>query len=340
MIAGTDVSFGDLGAGFKWTRDFVSEPLLPLPSFSNPVADGLDAGLDDAVRGALEFTGLMGMLEEVTGELETLTRAADEWQAQALAMQQVAAELRAGGATLAGQWEGEAATAFGNHMGKVVEAIDATAADMNQVAQIISQAAAACQLAENLVIELIREAIEVLIATLAAMILVDIVTLGLAAVTNALVVEAEVTIFIARVARVSQKLADTLTELMKAVRTIQSAGKSFRTIKEGLNAAKAVRKVGSLGERLATGRNLLAAPSAVTAGEFAAAQGTKMVFGAVKGGIATGVGTVIGAGDYGGSLLDAAKDDATVDAVTGELDGGPKGAPYRVDRARLEEAFG
>ncbi|GAA1175164.1 uncharacterized protein YukE [Kitasatospora gansuensis] len=340
MIAGTDVSFGDVGAGFKWTRDFVNEPLLPLPSFSNPVADGLDAGLDDIVREALEFTGLMSMLEEVTGELETLTNAAEEWQAQAKAMQDIATELRQGGSTLAGQWEGEASVAFGNHMGKVVEAIDATAADMNQVAQIISQAAAACELAENLVIELIREAIEVLIATLAAMILVDILTLGLAAVANALVVEAEVTVFIARVSQVSLRLAKTLEKLMEEVRTIQSAGKSFRTIKDGLKAAKAVRKIGGMGNRMKSTKDMLLSPSVANLGEFAAAQGTKMVFGAVKGGIATGVGAVIGAGDYTGSLLDAATDDATVDAVTGELDGGPKGEPFRVDKARLEEAFG
>jgi uncharacterized protein YukE len=340
VIPGTDVSFGEAGAAYKWTRDFVNTPFEALPSFTNPVSEGLDAGLDEFVKGALDFLGLMDMLEEVTGELETLTNAAQEWQAQAKAMQEVANALREGGTTLAGQWEGQASDAFGTHMGTVVEAIESTAADMNEVAQIISQAAAACELAENLVIGLIREAIEVLIATMAAMILVDIITLGAATVVNALVVEAEVSVYVMRIASVSRKLATALGKLMDAVRKIQTTGKSFKNIKEGLQAAKAVRKIGGVGNRFGTTKDLLTNPNLGTLGEFATARGVKTVFGAVKGGIATGVGIGIGAGDFGGAFTDAAKDDAAVDAATGALDGGRHAQPYRVPQTRVEEAFG
>lgn len=340
MIPGTDVSFGEAGAGYKWTRDFVTQPFEALPSFTNPVSEGLDAGLDEFVKGALDFLGLMDMLEEVTGELETLTNAAEEWQAQAKAMQEVANELRQGGMTLSSQWEGAASTAFGTHMGKVVEAIESTAADMNEVAQIISQAAAACELAENLVIELIREAIQVLIATMAAMIIVDIITLGAATVVNALVVEAEVSIYVMRIAQVSRKLATALGKLMDAVRKIQTTGKSFSNIRGGLKAAKEVRKIGGLSNRLGRGRDLLTNPNLGTLGEFGTALGVKAGFGAVKGGIATGIGMGIGAGDFAGAFTDAAKGDAAVDAATGALDGGAHAKPYRVPQTRVEEAFG
>ncbi|MDT0469840.1 WXG100 family type VII secretion target [Streptomyces gibsoniae] len=337
MSAGT---FQQVGDAYKWTRDFLDEPLIPLPQIENPVADGLDAGLDSIVKAALDSTGLMDMLEEVTGNLAGLTAAAHEWQAQAKAMQTVSNTLRAGGATLAGQWEGEASNAFGRHMGQVVEAIDGTAKDMDQIAQIISQAAAACQLAENMIIEIIREAIEALIVSLAAMVAVDILTLGLATAADALVADAEITAFIARVERVSARLAKTLEKLMEEVREIKAAGKSFSTIKKGLQAAKAVRNIGAIGNRTKSIRDLVSSPSMENLGEFAAASGTKAVYGVAKGVIAGGVGAVVGADGPMSAVTDGLSKDPAVDAVTGQLDGRKDEAPYRVPKTRIEEDFG
>ncbi|MEU6366623.1 hypothetical protein ABZ876_13020 [Streptomyces sp. NPDC046931] len=337
MSGGT---FQQAGDAYKWTRDFVDEPLIPLPEIENPVADGLDAGLDSIVKAALDSTGLMDMLEEVTGNLAGLTAAAHEWQAQAKAMRAVSTALREGGGTLAGQWEGVASNAFGRHMGQVVEAIDGTAKDMDEIAQIISQAAAACQLAENMIIEIIREAIEALIVSLAAMIAVDILTLGLATAADALVAEAEIAVFIARVERVSARLAKTLEELMAAVRKIKEAGKSFRTIKDGLKAAKAVRKIGGMGNRAKSIRDLVRSPSMENLGEFAAARGTKAVYGTAKGVIAGGVGLVVGADGPTSAVKDGLSKDPAVDAVTGQLDGRKNEAPYHVPKTRIEEDFG
>ncbi|MFF4960018.1 WXG100 family type VII secretion target [Streptomyces sp. NPDC001222] len=333
MSAGT---FQQVGDAYKWTRDFVDEPLIPLPQIQNPVADGLDAGLDSIVKAALDSTGLMDMLEEVTGNLAGLTAAAHEWQAQAQAMQAVGNTLRAGGATLAGQWEGDASNAFGRHMGQVVEAIDGTAKDMDQIAQIISQAAAACQLAENMIIEIIREAIEALIVSLAAMVAVDILTLGLATAADALVADAEITAFIGRVEEVSASLAEKLDELKEAVREIKAAGKSFRTIKDSLKAAKAVRKIGAIGNRLERTGKLVSSPSMENLGEFAAATGTKAVYGAAKGGI----GAVVGAAGPMSAVTDGLSQDPAVDAVAGQLDGRRNEAPYRVPKTQIEKDFG
>ncbi|MGR6973079.1 WXG100 family type VII secretion target [Streptomyces cynarae] len=333
-------AFQQVGDAYKWTRDFVDEPLIPLPEIENPVADGLDAGLDSIVKAALDSTGLMDMLEQVTGNLAGLTAASHEWQDQAKAMRGVSNALREGGGTLAGQWEGIASNAFGRHMGQVVEAIDGTAKDMDEIAQIISQAAAACQLAENMIIEIIREAIEALVVSLAAMVAVDILTLGLATAADALVAEAEITIFIERVEAVSARLAKTLDELMEAVRKIKEAGKSFRTIKDGLKAAKAVRKIGGMGNRGKSTWDLVRSPSMENLGEFAAARGTKAVYGTAKGAIAGGIGMVVGADGPTSAITDGLSKDPAIDAVTGQLDGRKDEAPYRVPKTRIEEDFG
>jgi uncharacterized protein YukE len=329
-------TFQQIGDAYKWTRDFFDEPLIPLPELKNPVADGLDSGLDSIVKAALDSTGLMDMLEEVTGNLAALTAASQEWQAQSKAMGAVSNALRAGGGTLAGQWEGDASNAFGRHMGQVVEAIDGTAKDMDRVAQIISQAAAACQLAENMIIEIIREAIEALIVSLAAMVAVDILTLGLATAADALVADAEITVFIKRVEDVSATLAKTLRELKAAIDKIKTAGKSFDTIKDGLKAANNVRKIGGLINTGRTTGNLLRSPSMTNLGEFAAARGVK----AVSGIVADGIGPVVGADGPMSVVEDGLSKDPAVDAVAGQLDGPKNEAPYRVPKTRIEEDFG
>ncbi|BFV57102.1 hypothetical protein KCMC57_up22060 [Kitasatospora sp. CMC57] len=340
MISGGDLSFQRAGDAFKWTRDYVNEPLLPLPEIKNPVADGLDAGLDSVVKAALDATGLMDMLEQVTGNLAGLTAAAEEWQAQAKAMREVATNLRQGGGALSGQWEGAAAEAFGSHMGEIVAAIDGTAADMDQVAQIISQAAAECQMAETMVIEIIREAIETLIITLAASVAIDILTLGLATAAEALVVEGEIAVFIARVGKVSAELEKALQKLWDAVKEIKTAGRTFKSINEARKAAKELRKLGSMANRGKALKNAIQSPTMENIGEYVAAKGVKTVFGGLKGGLKGGLGAAIGAGDFGEAVTDGLTGDTNVDAVTGQLAGGPKGTLYRVPTTRIEEAFG
>ncbi|WP_354642500.1 WXG100 family type VII secretion target [Kitasatospora camelliae] len=340
MSTPVPVSFGQVGDAFTWTRAQLTGPLDPIPDIQNPVADGLDAGLDSMVKAALEATGMMEKLEKVTGHLAELTAAAQAWNDQAEAMRQVAAALRSSASSLPGEWEGAAAEAFGAHMGKVVEAIDATADDMAQIAQIISQAAAECQLAEQLIIEIIREAIETLIITLAAGVVVDILTLGLATAAEALIVEGEIAIFIARVGRVSTKLEQALQKLWDAVKEMRAAGRSWEKIKEARKAAKAVRKLGGAGNRWDSLKNVVKDPSLENLGEYATARALQAGFGTVKGGVKGGLGTAIGAGDLAGVLGDTVFSDKGVDTVTGALDGPPKNAPYRVPTTRVEEAFG
>lgn len=325
---------------YEWARKVVDIPLVPVPSIGNPVAHGLDAGLDHVVKAALDATGLMDMLERVTGKLDELTAAAQEWQAQGKAVREVADALRGGALTLPGQWEGAASQAFGTYMGQVVAAVDATAADMEQTARIISQAAAECRLAEEMVIEIIREAVEALIVSLAAMAVIDIVTLGLATLADALIADAEIAVFVARVARVSEQLAAKLEELMRAVRQLRTAGRGFEEVRAGLRAAKDVRRFGSTVGRVRAVRDALREPSLANVGGVAATQAVGHATGLVKDGIEGVVGSVVGADGVTDPVEDALTDDTDLRAVAREVDGEQPAPPYRVTKPGVEEAFG
>jgi len=334
--------YHQVGDAYKWTRDRVDVFTGPLLDLSNPVSDGLDAGLDHIVKAALEATGMMETLEKVTGNLAKLTSAAQVWQDQAKEMHAVAADLRAGAGPLSDSWQGAASDSFGTYMGQVVEGIDATAKDMEQVAQIIGQAAAECKLAEELIIGIIREAIETLIVSLAAMVIIDIVTVGLATIVDALVVEAEIAVYIARVARVSTKLADALRDMMKAVRELRTVNRTWKGFKDAKAAAKTVRKIGKKPWKAGLGviknpENLALEERLVQAGVQI---GVKQTFSTIKGGTKAVIGVGIGAGDYGGLLGDTFRDNQNVDTVTAALDGPGHQQPYRVPRTRIEEAFG
>ncbi|MFC8719841.1 WXG100 family type VII secretion target [Kitasatospora sp. NPDC057198] len=336
------MDFGQAGDAYKWTRDRVDAVTAPLPDLSNPVSEGLDAGLDHIVKAALDATGLMGMLEKVTGNLPALTAAAREWQEQAREMRAVAADLRAGAAPLAEDWHGDASASFAAYMGEVVEGIDATAADMEQVAQIIGQAAAECRLAEELVIGIIREAIETLIVSLAVMVVIDIVTVGLATIVEALVAEAEIAVFIARVEKVSVDLAKALRTLQKAVRELRTVERNRKGLQKATEAAKAVRKFGKSPLKAGWGvlKNADDLPMAERLVRAGVQIGVKEVFSPVKGGTKAVIGAGLGAGDFTGLIGDALDEDRNVDTVTGALDGPEHQQPYRVPRTRIQEAFG
>jgi uncharacterized protein YukE len=322
---------------YAWARQRVSAQPAPVQQISNPPEHGLDAGLDHVVKMALDSTGLMDELEKVTGKLDQLTQAAQEWQAQAKAMREVAQAFRDGAEPLSGQWQGQASDAFGTHMGRLVEAIDSTAADMEQTAQIISSAAAECKMAEDMIIEIIREAIEALIVSLAAMIAVDIITLGLATLADAIIADAEIAVFVGRVARVSEDLAKALKDLMKAVKEMRSAEKKFKEIGKGLKAANNLRKLGGALSVGKAGNKLARERSLASLGNYAAAQGVKHYNELFKSGVelATGID-----GDPAGAAKEAYHSDTNQQAMAASKDGQAPAAPYRVPKSDIEETFG
>ncbi|MFF4800067.1 WXG100 family type VII secretion target [Streptomyces sp. NPDC001351] len=232
----------DTAAAYAWTRKEPA-PLPPLEDVGPSEEHGLDAGIDDLVRGVLEATGMLDELEKVTGMPARLHEAAQSWHDQAKALQSLADALRMGAAKLPEHWEGEASASFGRGMGEFVDAIDQTAEDMGRTAEILGSAAKECKLAEDTVVAIIREAIEMIAMTVAAGLITDLLTAGLATAVDALAVDAEVAVYVERVEQVSSKLGKALRELMDAVKDMKKGEKTFKDVRK---AAKGVRKMAGI----------------------------------------------------------------------------------------------
>jgi WXG100 family type VII secretion target len=269
-------------AAYQW----ISQPLftVDLPvSLPHPVKkaeNALDGAVDSTVRGILEATGLIKILQEVTGKPEPLAQAADVWLDQARETKAVADELRRSAQPLPQQWQGDASEAFGRHLGRFVDGLDSMAGDMGTAAQILNQAAQECQVAEDLVNEIIREAIEMAVATLAATAVADLFTFGLATIAGGIAEGAEMAAFVARAAQVSTKLAEVLQKLLDTLKDLKAlkeaegtfkAFKAFRQAKGIFQAAKALKEGDST--LLATNRALHLASGAVKSGVVAPALG-------------------------------------------------------------------
>ena len=363
------------GAAYGWTRAQPPAPMDPLAEARHAPRDGLGGMLDEAVVYALEKSGLMGMLEKVTGDLAGLNAAAEEWQAQAKAVEYVAEGLRSGARALPGQWEGEASDAFGRRMGEVLEALDGTAEEMRTTAAILNKCAQECAMAEGMVVEIISEAIEVLIASLAAEAVIAVFTAGIGLIADALITEGEIAVYVARVARVSNELATKLEKLLmelkklgqavKAVRSVETARTAVNAFKEVKLAAQGIREFEEGGDGL-----LKAGGDALRGGgldglkDAATRAAVKKADGYVTGKAEDAFNSALGLGETqraddlsagglaraaGAGAWGAAKESLTGDtdkaAVRDALLHGVLGvetepAPYRVDESRIQQAFG
>ncbi|MFD7923785.1 WXG100 family type VII secretion target [Streptomyces sp. NPDC059740] len=305
---------------------WVNKQIETLPSIQDvhdSAEHGIDAGLDDAIRWFLDKVGLMDQLEKVTGMPSQLTAAAHQWRSQGQELQRLAQALRAGARRLPDHWGGDASDRFGEGMGKIVSAVDGTAKEMGEVAHILSKAAEECKMAEDAIVEIIREAIEWAAMTLAAMVVTDILTLGLATVVDGLVAEAEVAVFLARVERVSTKLAETLRTLMKAVKEMKAG---LGSAGEALKAAKALRKAGgAFGEGAFRSKDWWA--HHMLSGQIAK-HGSLPVIGGL-----TGL-----TGDYKDPAVQAAEHFGR--EALGKDQADPEPAPYRVPKGDIKDVFG
>ncbi|MDH6577979.1 hypothetical protein [Kitasatospora sp. MAP5-34] len=374
------VSMSSGSNAYAWAQASPPAPMAPIAEATHPSRGGLGGMLDEAVQYALEKSGLMDELEKVTGDLAQLNAAAQEWQARAKDAQLVSEQLRVGAQQLAGQWEGAASDSFGRHMGEVVEALDSTADGMLQTAQIIGQCAQECAMAEGMVIEIISEAIEALIASLAAEAVIAVFTAGIGVIADALLTEGEIAVYVARVARVSTKLAETLEKLLKALKELGSAVKAVRNVETAKKALGDLKKVkaaaqelrdfekagdglGKLGKDAFKNRSLSGVGDGLK--DYAVRKGVSIADGKLTGLAQDGVKDALGIGSddpvqtgdlsfkglggaAGKSAWGAAQAGLTSDtnksAVEGELahDMGveTEPAPYRVDTSRIEQAFG
>jgi uncharacterized protein YukE len=241
---------------YQWaTTPLVNWP-VHLPDIHQMESGAIDGAIDSAVRGILEAVGLMALLEKVTGDPGALHAAGQTWLDQAKATGNATSTLRDGAKTLPDQWKGEASAAFGTFMGKVVTSTDSMASDMATTAQILNNAGQECQLAQDLVIMIIREAAEWAAVTMAATALADIFTLGLATIAGGIAESAEMATFVARATEVSVKLGKALEALLNQLKELKGAAEAVRDA-EGISSKlskfrdaqkdiKDIRKSGSI----------------------------------------------------------------------------------------------
>ncbi|WP_159028149.1 WXG100 family type VII secretion target [Streptomyces gilvosporeus] len=348
------------GDAYGWIRTPNPAPMPMLQEAQHPERGGLGGMLDEAVEWALEKSGLLEMLEKVTGDLAQLNQAADAWQTQAKAVQLVAEDLRTSANPMSQQWEGQASTAFSGHMGEIVKALDSTAEEMQSTAKIINSAAKECAEAEGMVIQIISEAIEALIASLAAEAVIAVLTAGVGVIADALITEGEIAIFVGRVAKVSEELATKLETLLKALKELGQAVKAVRGLKTAKTALSGIKKVETAVEgvrEIGQGEGMVA-KGVAKADEFITGKINEGVDNAVRSGLGIDDDdpvqrsedrSVGGFGKAAGkSAWEAAKEGLTSDtnknAVEQEIlhDTGlahdPE--PYRVDKNKIDTPFG
>jgi uncharacterized protein YukE len=218
-----------------------SAPPVPteLPPVHRPVRGGLDRILGEGVDWILRETGLLGALERVTGNGDALHAAAQAWLDRAIEVRNATARLRVGAVPLPEAWEGGASDAFGGFMGRFVADVDAMAAGLADTARILDQAGASAGVAEDLVTGIIVDAAEWAAAELAATVVADLFTLGLASVAGGIAESATMAVFVERAAKVSADLGATLEQLVRELDDLKNA-------REAIRAAQGFRKLKEL----------------------------------------------------------------------------------------------
>jgi uncharacterized protein YukE len=335
----------DAAAAYTW----VSSPLTALQSALPPIqsqkSGGLDGLIDSGVKGFLEMTGLESMLEQVTGKPQELHAAGAVWLEQANTTHAICAQLQAGARPLQSLWEGAASAAFGGFMGTLFQQLESMADDMAQTATILNNAGQECQLAEDMIVMIIREAIEWYLMDLAATAVADIFTLGLATFVGAAAASAEAAVFIERAAKVSKTLAKVLEDLEKLLKTLEEdakavkAAKGFKATYESFKDARKTIKTARAGAGLIKGIKVMKSGDEDAKGAWGVAKVLKVARGGVASGIsaATGLPTGVGPGglpkDVGAGALQqlgTPEGHATAEGALGAADGtaAPTPAPY------------
>jgi hypothetical protein len=294
--AGGGKGVGDYAVeAYQWLNTPLINWPIHLPDIHQMESNAIDGAIDSAVRGILEAVGLMSILERVTGNPGLLHAAGQTWLDQANAMKQVRTDIATGAKGLPQQWKGQASAAFGTFMGNVASSTQSMGADMVTTAQILNDAGQECQMAQDMVVMIIREAAEWAAMTLAATLLADIFTLGLASIAGGIAESAEMAAFVARATEVSVKLGEALTQLVEKIKELKGAAEAVKSA-EGItsklskfnDARKTINEVRSSGSILKAG-NALKDPF-----DYAWRFGLSKGFSALRGGSAAALAGVTG----------------------------------------------
>lgn len=296
---------GDYVVGaYKWLTTPLIDWPIHLPDIHKMESNAIDGAIDSAVRGILEGVGLMSILDRVTGNPSLLHAVGQTWLDQANATKQVLTDLATGAKGLPQQWKGQASAAFGTFMENVASSTQSMGADMVITAQILNDAGQECQLAQDMVVMIIREAAEWAAMTLAATAVADIFTLGLASIAGGVAESAEMAAFVARATEVSIKLGEALEQLVGKIKELKGAAeavKSAEGIGVKLRAFRAARK--TISEIRSSGSILKARNALEDPFDYVWRFGFSKGFSALRGGSAAALADVTGlpsgAGKFG-----------------------------------------
>ncbi|GGX37866.1 WXG100 family type VII secretion target [Streptomyces chryseus] len=197
--------------------------------WSNPLA----GVLDEIIRGIMKQFNLDELLEQVSGDNELLAETAVQWRKAANDLRGVVEDLVAERRTLATQWEGEAFESFHKMMSEFEEALTGEAADMDTMAELLEMAAQECAAAEQLMLDLIVEIVEVAIAAAATTAILSLLTAGAAAAIGPLVAAAGIAHRAAKAVRITAKLADALADIAKRMQLLRKAAKLRSALRKG-----------------------------------------------------------------------------------------------------------
>ncbi|MBA2809415.1 WXG100 family type VII secretion target [Streptomyces sp. KM273126] len=202
-------------------------------SISGPFSDTLD----EIIRGIIKQFGLEDDLEKVSGDNEKLVETAAQYRQAARDLRGVVQDLEAERRTLLKKWSGEAADAFRAKSLAFEKALDGEADDMDTIATLLETAAEACAMAEQLMIDLIVEIIEMALAAAATTAILSLLTAGAAAAIGPLITAAGIAQKALKAVRITSNLADKLSDLAKSLKAIKRAEKLATELKK-LGAGK------------------------------------------------------------------------------------------------------
>ncbi|CAL9418581.1 hypothetical protein SUDANB6_01804 [Streptomyces sp. enrichment culture] len=197
--------------------------------WSNPLA----GVLDEIIRSIIKQFNLDELLEQVSGDNELLAETATQWRRAANDLRGVVDDLVAERRPLAAQWEGQAFEKFDGMMSEFEKALIGEAADMDTMAELLEMAAQECAAAEQLMLDLIVEIVEAVLAASATTAILSLLTAGAAAAIGPLIAAAGIAHRAAKAIKITAKLADALAGITKRMQLLRKALKLRNALRKG-----------------------------------------------------------------------------------------------------------
>ncbi|MBU7596680.1 WXG100 family type VII secretion target [Streptomyces sp. P38-E01] len=197
--------------------------------WSNPLA----STLDEIIRGILKQFNVDELLEQVSGDVERLAEVATEWRVAARDLRGVVDDLQAERNLLNEAWKGPAAKGFGTMMNGFEKALLAEAEDMETIAQLLEMAAKECAAAEKLMLDLVVEIVQAVIASAATTAILGVLTAGAAAAIGPIIAGANIAYRVARGARITARLAERLADLARRMQAMRKLAKVRHELRKG-----------------------------------------------------------------------------------------------------------